>query len=136
MKTENSTESRYNETIATENPTAAESVESISIADYQKPILHSHSVLSCAQHDSCDASVFLVPFFNVGNPVVSSGWIDFVWLSAGYANANNTVVSSRELQLVQVPDAGWTRTKRISPWRRHSRREDVNPQSVNTSKLP
>jgi len=65
--------------------------------------------------------------------------IDFVWLSAGNANANNTVVSSRELQLAQVPDAGRARTKRISL---HSdvipslRREDVNPRSVNTLRLP
>lgn len=113
---------------------APESVGSISIAGYQKPILHSHSVLGVRRHDSCDASVFL-PFFSASNPIASSGWIDFVWLSAGNANANNTVVSSRELQLAQVPDAGRTRTKRISPWQRHSRREDVNPRSVNTSKF-
>jgi len=40
--------------------------------------------------------------------------IDFVWLSTANANANNTAVSSRELQLAQVPDAGRARTKRIS----------------------
>jgi hypothetical protein len=66
--------------------------------------------------------------------------IDFVWLSAANANANNTAVSSRELQLAQVPDAGRARTKRISL---HSdvilpppRRENVNPRSFNTLKTP
>jgi len=44
MKMENLTESRYSETIA-KTLIAPESVESISIAGYQKPILHSHSVL-------------------------------------------------------------------------------------------
>lgn len=135
MKTENSVESRYSETIATENSRRTYRICRI---DFNRRLPKADFAFAqrvrCARHDSCDASVFH-PFFSASNPIASSGWIDFVWLSAGNANANNTVVSSRELQLAQVPDAGRIRTKRISPWQRHSHREDVNSRSVNTSKF-
>lgn len=129
-------ESGYSGTIAAENPHSTRICRIDFNSRLPKADFAFAQRVRCTRHDSCDASVFLVPFFSASNPIASSGWIDFVWLSAGNANANNTVVSSRELQLAQVPDAGRTRTKRISPWQRHSRREDVNPRSVNTSKFP